>query len=83
MRAFSGVFVLVLGVAAACGARPASAQQFEVPASAKTAIIEQTNAYGQAKGLAPLRENASASEEVPAPAGRRHQILQVPRRELA
>lgn len=62
MRAFSGVFVLVLGVAAACGARPASAQQFEVPASAKTAIIEQTNAYGQAKGLAPLRENASASE---------------------
>lgn len=63
MRAFSGVFVLTLGVAAACDARPASAQQFEVPASAKAAIIAETNAYRQIKGLAPLRENASASEE--------------------
>jgi uncharacterized protein YkwD len=63
MRAFSGVFVLMLGVAAACDARPASAQQFEVPASAKAAIIAETNAYRQIKGLAPLRENTSASEE--------------------
>ncbi|HTP36951.1 MAG TPA: CAP domain-containing protein [Methyloceanibacter sp.] len=42
---------------------PTSAQQFEVPASAKAAIIAETNAYRQTKGLAPLRENASASEE--------------------
>ncbi len=66
MKAFSGVFVLVLGVAAACDARPASAQQFEVPASAEAAIIAETNAYRQTKGLAPLRENTSASEEAQA-----------------
>jgi uncharacterized protein YkwD len=51
---------------AACelaGITPARAQQFEVPASAKAAIIAETNAYRQTKGLAPLRENASASEE--------------------
>ncbi|HMK40015.1 MAG TPA: CAP domain-containing protein [Methyloceanibacter sp.] len=63
MRALGGVFSLVLGVAAACMPRPVSAQQFEIPASAKAAIIEATNAYRQTKGLPPLRENASASEE--------------------
>ena len=31
----------------------ASAQQFEVPASAKAAIIDQTNAYRAAKGFRP------------------------------
>jgi uncharacterized protein YkwD len=65
MRA-GGVFSLVLGVAAACLPRPASAQQFEIPASAKAAIIEATNAYRQTKGLPPLRENANASEEAQA-----------------
>ena len=65
MRAFR-VFVLVLGLAATCDARPASAQQFEIPASARAAIIAETNAYRQTKGLAPLRENASASEEAQA-----------------
>jgi uncharacterized protein YkwD len=66
MRAFSGGFILVLGLAAACDARPARAQQFEIPASAKAAIIADTNAYRQTKGLAPLRENVSASEEAQA-----------------
>jgi hypothetical protein len=66
MKAFSGVVVLVLGVAAACDARPASAQQFEVPASAEAAIIAETNAYRQTKGLAPFtreyeRERGGAS----------------------
>jgi uncharacterized protein YkwD len=53
-------------VAAACDARHASAQQFEVPASAKAAVIAETNAYRQTKGLAPLRENANASVEAQA-----------------
>ena len=103
MRAFSGIFVVVLGWAASFAALPASAQQFEIPANAKAAIIAETNAYRQTKGLGPLRENASASEEaqgyanylaetarqghsaepIPAPARKRRQILQVPRRELA
>jgi uncharacterized protein YkwD len=39
----------------------AHAQQFEVPVSAKAAIIDQTNAYRQSKGLAPLSENEGAS----------------------
>src|SRR5512143_58530 len=63
MRAFSGIFVGVLGWASSFAALPASAQQFEIPANAKAAIIAETNAYRQTKGLAPLRENASASEE--------------------
>ena len=63
MRAFSGIFVVVLGWAASFAALPASAQQFEIPANAKAAIIAETNAYRQTKGLGPLRENASASEE--------------------
>jgi uncharacterized protein YkwD len=63
MRSRGCVFTLMLGLEAACAAAPVRAQQFEIPASAKAAIIEQTNAYRQAKGLAPLRENASASEE--------------------
>ena len=48
--------LFVLGVAGA-----ANAQQFEVPASAKAAIIDQTNAYRQSKDLAPLSENETAS----------------------
>jgi len=41
--------------------RYAEAQQFVVPASAKAAIIDETNAYRKAKDLAPLRESESAS----------------------
>jgi uncharacterized protein YkwD len=63
MRRLSGVFVLVVASAATCGARPARAQQFDVPQSAKAAIIAQTNGYRASKGLPPLRENVSASEE--------------------
>ena len=44
----------------------AHAQQFEIPASAKAAIIDQTNAYRQSKGLAPLSENEDASREAQA-----------------
>lgn len=36
------------------------AQEFAVPASGRAAIISETNAYRQAKGLAPLRESPSA-----------------------
>jgi uncharacterized protein YkwD len=36
------------------------AQEFAVPASGRAAIVSQTNAYRQARGLAPLRESASA-----------------------
>jgi uncharacterized protein YkwD len=66
MKALGGVFSLVLGVVAACLPRPVSAQQFEIPASAKAAIIGATNAYRQTKGLPPLSENANASEEAQA-----------------
>ncbi len=66
MRLSQGGVPVLLGLAASCAARPAQAQQFEIPASAKSAIIEQTNAYRQTKGLAPLSENASASEEAQA-----------------
>jgi uncharacterized protein YkwD len=50
--------VIVLGVATAGRAH---AQQFDIPAGAKAAIIDQTNAYRQSKGLAPLSENEGAS----------------------
>jgi len=41
-------------------ATAASAQEFAVPASARAAIIAETNAYRLANGLAPLRESAAA-----------------------
>jgi len=47
-------------------ARPAGAQQFDIPATAKAAIIDQTNAYRAGKGLPPLRENEQASREAQA-----------------
>jgi uncharacterized protein YkwD len=66
MRQLGWVFVLAVGLTAACAARPALAQQFDIPASAKAAIIAETNAYRASKGLSPLRENAGASEEAQA-----------------
>lgn len=39
----------------------AQAQDFAVPPSAKAAIVDQTNAYRQDKGLAPLSPSAGAS----------------------
>lgn len=39
----------------------AQAQDFAVPPSAKAAIVDQTNAYRQDKGLAPLSQSAGAS----------------------
>src|SRR6266508_741722 len=56
--------LFVLGLVAAsllAGITSASAQQFNVPASARSAIVDQTNAYRQAKGLAPLSESAGTS----------------------
>jgi uncharacterized protein YkwD len=52
-------FAHLLLLAAVTGAAPASvgAQEFAVPASARAAIVSDTNAYRQAKGLAPLRES--------------------------
>jgi uncharacterized protein YkwD len=41
---------------------PAQAQRFEVPSNAKLMIVDQTNAYRQAKGLAPLSQSAGASQ---------------------
>jgi uncharacterized protein YkwD len=56
------LLTLMLGIA---GALPmitaANAQQFDVPASAKAEIIDDTNAYRKSKGLPPLRESESAS----------------------
>jgi uncharacterized protein YkwD len=66
MRRHGGVFVLAVGLTATCGACAAFAQQFDIPASAKAAIIAETNAYRASKGLPPLCENASASEEAQA-----------------
>ena len=40
----------------------AQAQDFAVPPSAKAAIVDQTNAYRQMKGLAPLSQSAGASQ---------------------
>ncbi len=55
MRPFPVALMSALAWMAACVlAGPASAQQFDVPASAKAAIVDQTNAYRQTKGLAPL-----------------------------
>jgi uncharacterized protein YkwD len=54
-----------LGLIAAgllAGASSANAQQFDVPASARSAIVDQTNAYRQAKGLTLLSESAGASQ---------------------
>ena len=66
MRSIRAAFLSALGLAACQLAGPASAQQFEVPASAKAAIVEQTNAYRAEKGLPPLSENAEASREAQA-----------------
>jgi uncharacterized protein YkwD len=54
---------LALGIIAAgeLYAAPANAQQFEIPPSAKAAIVDQTNAYRQTKGLDPLALSLDAS----------------------
>jgi uncharacterized protein YkwD len=65
MRRLGGVIVLSTALAA-CVALPARAQQFDVPPSAKAAIIDQTNAYRASKSLPPLRENEQASREAQA-----------------
>ncbi len=57
-----GAIVLAQSV----GIAPAQAQQFDVPASARSAIVDQTNAYRQEKGLAPLSESAGANHEAQA-----------------
>ena len=48
---------------AAAGALPApvDAQEFAVPATARAAIVGDTNAYRQTKGLAPLSESPGAN----------------------
>jgi uncharacterized protein YkwD len=55
-----------LVVAQLAGVAPAQAQQFDVPSSARSAIVDQTNAYRQEKGLAPLSQSAGASQEAQA-----------------
>jgi uncharacterized protein YkwD len=58
MRTVRGLArVLLPATAAVLFATPASAQEFAVPASARAAIVSDTNSYRQAKGLAPLRES--------------------------
>ena len=63
-KAMAFAFGAVTG--AQVGASLAHAQQFEIPASAKAAIIDATNAYRQTKGLEPLSENKGASREAQA-----------------
>jgi uncharacterized protein YkwD len=48
-------------LASAIFVAPAHAQQFDVPASARAAIVAATNAYRQEKGLAPLSQSAGAN----------------------
>ncbi len=67
MRPSPATLVSALASMAACAlAGPAEAQQFEIPASAKTAIVDQTNEYRHEKGLAPLSESPEASREAQA-----------------
>ncbi len=66
MRRLGGVFILAAALMAVCGERPALAQQFDIPASVKAAIISDTNAYRATKGLTPLTENTAASREAQA-----------------
>jgi uncharacterized protein YkwD len=54
-------WLALLSVTPAC-AFSAHAQEFAVPASARTTIISETNAYRAASGLAPLRESAGATQ---------------------
>src|SRR5262245_23836140 len=62
----AAAFAFCVVTVAQVGAPPAHAQQFEIPASAKAAIIDATNAYRKTKGLAPLSENEGASREAQA-----------------
>jgi uncharacterized protein YkwD len=55
----------------------AHAQQFEIPASAKAAIIDATNTYRQSKGLATLSESEDASREAPCASGRNRRDMSV------
>jgi uncharacterized protein YkwD len=56
------VALLSLAIVLFGQATAARAQQFDVPAVAKSAILSETNAYRQQKGLTPLRRSASASQ---------------------
>jgi uncharacterized protein YkwD len=58
--------LLLLALVAISFVTPAQAQQFDVPSSARSAIVDQTNAYRQEKGLAALSESAGASQEAQA-----------------
>jgi uncharacterized protein YkwD len=62
----TAAFAFGVVTAVPLGAGAAHAQQFEIPASAKAAIIEETNAYRQTKGLPPVSENEDASREAQA-----------------
>ena len=53
--------LLLVGLAANVLSAPVRAQEFAVPASARTTIVNETNSYRQAKGLSPLSESAAAS----------------------
>jgi uncharacterized protein YkwD len=53
--------LLLLALVAISFVTPAPAQQFDVPSSARSAIVDQTNAYRQAKGLSPLTLSEDAS----------------------
>ena len=64
MKPSRAALLFALGVVAAwqlAGATTANAQQFEIPTSAKAAILDETNAYRQARGLGPLRLSPDAS----------------------
>ena len=56
--------LLTLGVSAAqlWGAGLAAAQEFRIPANARTIILDETNAYREEHGLPPLRLSKAASK---------------------
>ena len=62
----AALFALGSIAAAMLGPPVSHAQQFEIPASAKAAIIDATNTYRQSKGFAPLSESEDASREAQA-----------------
>ena len=58
-----GLYAALFVVAATlCGPPPARAQEFDVPPSARAAIVQATNAYRSQKGAAPVAQSAGANK---------------------
>lgn len=56
-RSANRAWLVLLGFVAVC---PVHAQEFAVPSSARSIVLNETNAYRAAHGLAPVRQSAAA-----------------------